>query len=319
MTKQLREKSSDDQVKIFYACDENFIKFLIVSLTSLKENADKNRKYKINILCSKMSKETEDSVLILQDSIFSIEFVNVEGELKKLGKTLPLRDYYSKTTYYRLFIPELFQDYDKALYIDSDTIVLGDISKLYDLDVSNYYVGACHEQVMVQNEVFGSYVEKVMGINRNEFFNAGVLLINCDLFRKDKLFDEFVKLLGVYDFRVTQDEDYLNVMCKNKVLWLPQDWNVEVYGDINVKRKEYKLIHYIMVSKPWHYEDCRLSEHFWGYASKTLVYEDIKKELINYSEVKRNKDIASQIALVELARDEIARSDNFFNKISESI
>jgi hypothetical protein len=49
------------------------------------------------------------------------------------------------------------------------------------------------------------------------------------------------------------------------------------------------------------------------------VYEDIKKELINYSEEKRNKDIASQIALVELAKDEIARSDNFFNKIRESI
>lgn len=310
MINKLDKKLSDDEVVIFYACDENYIKFLVVSLTSLKANADKKRNYKIYVLCSKVSEKMEGKVFALQDERFKIEFVNVEGEIKRTGKELPLRDYFSKTTYYRLLIADLFPNYKKALYIDSDTIILGDASKLYDTELDNCYVGACHEQVMIQNQIFGEYVEKVVGVNRNEYFNAGVLLINCELFREEKLFNEFTRLLSLYDFSVTQDEDYLNAMCKDRVRWLAQDWNVEVFGNIPVEEKDLKLIHYIMVSKPWHYRDCRLSEYFWKYAEKTSVYDEIIEELENYSKEKVDRDASSQIALENLAKEEIFKANN---------
>ena len=83
-----------------------------------------------------------------------------------------LRDYYSKTTYYRLFIAEMFTEYTKAVYIDSDTIVQGDISEFFNTDIKDAYVGACHEQVMIQMDVFGNYVEKVIGVS-----SAGEILV----------------------------------------------------------------------------------------------------------------------------------------------
>ncbi len=304
-------------IPIFYACDDAFVKYTIVSIKSLIENASKNYEYKIYVLNASVSEEMKEETYKLNAENLEILFVDVKEQLNKIGKILPLRDYYSKTTYFRMFIAEMFPEYEKAIYIDSDTIVLGDVSELYNIDIKDCYVGACHEQAMVQTEVFGNYVEKVMGIDRNNYFNAGMLLINCALFREEKVFEKFIELLSVYTFVVTQDEDYLNVICHNKVYWLNDGWNVEVYGELPVPESEIKIIHYIMVSKPWHYHDCRLKDYFWKYAEKTSVYENILSELNNYTDEKRESDALSCDRLAETARLEALRIDTYLNLTSK--
>ncbi len=293
-----------------------FVKFTIVSMLSLIENADKSRNYVIYILNDGISEEMKKETLKLSAANVEIKFVCVKEQLKKLKVELPLRDYYSKTTYYRLFIAKMFPEYDKAIYIDSDTIVLGDISEFYDTNIGDCYVGACNEQAMVQNETFGTYAEKVVGIDRNKFFNAGHILINCKAFRENCILEKFIELLNVYTFKVTQDEDYLNVLCKDKVFWIEQGWNTEVYGEIPVKKENVKMLHYIMTSKPWHYKDCRYSEHFWNYAKKTSVYENIFNELKAYTDEQRERDYQSCIRLESLAKEESLRIDTFVNLTS---
>ncbi len=302
-------------VPVFYACDDNFVKYTIVSIKSMIENASKDFDYMIYILHAGISDAMMQETYKLICSNFEIKFIDVKNQLDKIGKNLPLRDYYSKTTYFRLFIAEMFPEYEKAIYIDSDTVVLGDISKLYNHNVGNKYVGACHEQVMIQTDVYGNYVEQVMGIDRNNYFNAGVLLINCKQFRENNILDQFMKLLEIYDFVVTQDEDYLNVICCNNVLWLDSSWNVEVYGELPVRETEIKIVHYIMVSKPWHYENCRLKEYFWNYAEQTSVYESIKKVFANYTDEQRENDRLSCERLAKTATKESLREDRYIKRI----
>ncbi|MBS7261628.1 MAG: 1-acyl-sn-glycerol-3-phosphate acyltransferase, partial [Treponema sp.] len=205
-------------------------------------------------------------------------------------------------------------EYDKAIYIDSDTIILGNIAEMYAYDLGDNYVGACKEQAMIQEDVFGTYVEKCLGCDRNNYFNAGVLLINCERFRTKRVLDQFIKLLHEYTFTVTQDEDYLNVICYNKVLWLPQGWDMEVYGELPCKPEEFKIIHYIMWSKPWHFDDCRLKEYFWKYAEQTVVYDEILEILKNYSEERKQKDMQEADHLAKLAIEETNRPDNYLNR-----
>ncbi len=313
----LKQDKANETLPIFYACDDNFVKYMIVSINSLIDNADENRNYKIYVLNADISVKMKEETLKMENDYVKIEFVDVKSQLDKIGKNLPLRDYYSKTTYFRMFIADMFPEYDKALYIDSDTIVLSDISKLYDIELKEKYVGACHEQAMVQTEVYGNYVEQVMGINRNEYFNAGVLLLNTSAFRKANVMQQFIDLLEVYDFVVTQDEDYLNVICKGKVKWLHQGWNAEVYGQMPIKEDEIKILHYIMVSKPWHFKDCRYSEQFWQYAKETCVYESILKEFDEYTDEQRAKDLASCERLAEMAKKESVREDRFIKVINK--
>lgn len=309
----MNHMDSKNSIPIFYACDDNFVKYTMVSIKSMMENAAKDCRYTIHILSTDICEERKQLIQEMAADNFEIHFEDMAGCLKSIDDKLPLRDYYSKTTYYRLYIAELFQEYDKAIYIDSDTIVLDDIAKLYEQELGACYIGAAQEQVMIQEDIYGTYVEKVLGIDRNQFFNAGVLLINCQQFREKKVLEQFVELLHVYNFVVTQDEDYLNLICKDHVLWLDQTWNVEVFGAIPYLENEFHILHYIMASKPWHYDDCRFAEYFWKYAKRTAAYDEIRKERAAYTEEERERDRISCEHLLETAKCEIARKDNYLN------
>ena len=281
------------RVPIFFACDENFVKYTVVALESMIANASTERKYIIHILNTDISENMKQVLYHMANDNFEIQFNNVTNYLRTIHEKLPIRDYYSHTTYYRFFIAEMFPEYEKAIYIDSDTIVKGDISRLYDFDLGDNYVGGVNDQVVVQDPIFGDYVEKVLGVERNNYFNAGLLLINCDQFRKNNVLDQFCKLLHMYNFVVAQDQDYLNVICHNKVLWLPQVWNTEVFGEIAPKEEDICILHYNLAAKPWHYKDCRMQQYFWKYAERSGVYPEILKELETYTDEQRAEDMAS--------------------------
>ena len=304
---------SEQVIPVFYACDNSFVKYMVVSLKSLLCNASPDYRYRIHILHSDITEELQEKVRAMATEYAEICFHDVRMHLQEIAERLPIRDYYSNTTYYRMFIAEMFPEYDKALYIDSDTVVPGDISELYGKELGDNYVGAAHEQAMVQEKVYGCYVEEVLGIDRNNYFNAGVLLINCKAFRENRLLEKFIELLGIYNFVVTQDEDYLNVLCKDKVLWVEQQWNTEMFGEIPYPEEEYKLIHYIMVSKPWHYADCRCGAFFWEYAKQTFAYEEIKEVLENYTDEEKERDLVSAKRLMQTAIYEINKKDNYLS------
>lgn len=302
-------------IPIFFSVDDNFVKYTIVSLKSIIENAAKGNEYRVYILNTGISEKMQQIAYDMQNEDFKIEFVDVTNYLKTINDKLPIRDYYSRTTYFRFFIAEMFPQYSKAIYIDSDTVVLGDVSELYAVDLANNYVAACNEQAMVQVETYGEYVEKALGINRKKYFNAGLMLINCEQFKSNGILNKFIELLHFYNFVVTQDEDYLNLLCKDKVLFLDQSWNVEVFGNIFVKDEDVNMFHYIMVSKPWHYKDCRKAEYFWKYAKMTPVYNEILEVLNNYTNAERERDIASCDRLLETAIKETIREDNYLNRV----
>jgi lipopolysaccharide biosynthesis glycosyltransferase len=306
-------------IPIFFACDDAFVKYTIVATQSMIENASKDYHYHIHVLHTNVCDKMQAKLLKLQNENFEITFDDVTDYLLSISDKLPIRDYYSKTTYFRLFIADMFPQYDKVIYLDSDIIVTGDISELYNHNLMDNYIGAAHDQVIVQTDVFGQYAEKVTGISRHNFFSAGVLLINCEAFRKVDMLEQFTKLLHTYTFVVIQDEDYLNVLCKGHVLFLNQQWNAQVYGELPCKEEDVKIWHFIMASKPWHHKDCPMSEYFWSYAKKTEVYDEIIHVLENYTDAQRKRDQDSGDRLKELAVSEINNPNNYVNLMKSKV
>ncbi len=206
-------KEKMNKIPVFYACDDNFVKYTMVSLQSMMDHASKEAQYENSCTSYQyFGRNAKEDACYGECEFFSVQFDHVTEYLHSIQEKLPLRDYYSKTTYFRLFIAEMFPEIDKAIYIDSDTVVLGDIAQLYAYDLGDAYVGACKEQVMIQEDVYGTYVEKVLGVERDNYFNAGMLVINCEQFRKNHVLEQFMELLPMYNFVVTQDEDYLNLI-----------------------------------------------------------------------------------------------------------
>lgn len=299
------------EIPIFFACDDKFVQYMMVTIHSMMKNASKKYQYHIHVLHTDISAEKMAAVKHMENDNFRITFDDVSDRMKEIEKKLPLRDYYSMTTYYRLFLSEMFPYYDKAIYIDSDTVVLGDISELYNHDLGEAYIGGARDQVVGQTNTFGDYAEEVLGISRKAYFNAGVVLINCKAFRKNKVLKQFVELVNTYTFVVAQDQDYLNIICKDKVLWLEDKWNVQAVGRLMCREEEICLIHYNLAAKPWHYEDGQLAEYFWNNAKETPYYEQIRQVLQEYTDEQREEDRLSGQRLLDLAVNEIKKDNNY--------
>ena len=296
-------------VPVFYAVDDNYLPYLVVSLTSLKRNANKDCQYLIHVLTADVSEEMQRKLAECQEENVRIQCVNVSDKMEEVKSSLQLRDYYTGATYYRIFIASLFPQYDKAVYLDSDTVLLGDVSELYKTELGDNLVGAIPDGAVAVVPEFRAYTKGVLGIDAEKYFNAGVLLMNLAQFRKDGFYKKFCSLLGRYRFKVAQDQDYLNVICRDKVSYIGMEWNRMPIGGNDDSLP--KLIHYNLTMKPWHYEDILFKEFFWEYAKTTKYYERILRDLKEYTQDKKDADSAAEKKLIALCLEEVDREDNY--------
>lgn len=214
---------------------------------------------------------------ISKDNI-SIEFVDLNYYIEKIKNKLYTRDYFSMTTYFRLFISNLYPQYNKAIYLDSDIVLLTDVVELYKEDIGDNLVGAVRDDIIQQNEVFQEYVEKVVGVSSyKNYFNAGMLIMNLDELRKNKFQEKFLYLLENVKYSVVQDQDYLNRICKGRVKLLDASWNVMPNATKDVNEDNIKLIHYNYQYKPWHYDDIAYANYFWTLPKKSSSMISYKK------------------------------------------
>ena len=306
------EKKYKQKIPICFATDDNYVPFLTVAIASLLDNSSKENFYKIYVLTSHLTEENMNSILKQKTENSSIDFVQLSKELDKVQDMFHLRDYYSKETYYRIFIPNLFPQYEKVLYLDCDITVLADVSELYNTQIHGYYVGAVQEEVMQTFEVFGNYVEKADGINRKNYFNAGILLINGRRWRNKLIAERFVDLLNRYKFRVVQDEDYLNVLCKDNIKWLPLGWNKTSYKNEAFDDKDLKIIHWKINWRPWKYKDVLYEEYFWKYAKMTDFYDKLIQMRDSRTEEDFKKDELLMENLSKMAQEDADDPNNYF-------
>lgn len=79
-------------------------------------------------------------------------------------------------TLFRLLIDDLNLK-GILLYLDVDILVSDDIKKAFDVDMKDYELCVCHDTPKAD-------------WNNGMYFNAGTLLINCDVAKKTKLFEK---------------------------------------------------------------------------------------------------------------------------------
>ena len=314
-------EKNNEIIPIFFAVDDRYIPFLAVSLKSLIENASKNYQYAIKILASNVSEGNKKKILKYESENVKIEFVDLDYYLGKIEDKLYTRDYFTQTTYFRLFIPELYPQYNKVIYIDSDTTVIGDISEFYNINLEENLLGVIADESVENNEIFKEYVERVVGMaTYKNYFNAGVLLMNLDEMRKFDFQAKFVYLLETMKFAVAQDQDYLNRLCKGRTKLISKVWNKMPIPSETIKEEDIKLIHYNHMFKPWHFDDVLYKDYFWKYAKMTEFYDEIASQKDEYTEKQRFMDKKQFENLVKLAKKETSCVGNdrvFLNEKEE--
>ncbi len=291
-------------IPVFFAVDDNYAPFLGVALESITQNASRKYIYNIHILTEGLNHTNISRLSQYNDVNFKIIFNDVAEEMSAMNHRIHVRDYYTKATYYRFLIADMFPQYEKGLYLDCDIAVNGDISELYNFPLEDNFAAVMPEEVMTAYDVYGTYVEKVLGINRREYFNAGVMVMNLALLREVDIQVRLAEIMSEYTFTVTQDQDYLNVLFYRKVLFLPQYWNKNAFPGCENRVYPAKIAHYKINWKPWHYDGVGYEKDFWHYARQSEYYGDILKIKENYSPEQKRRDARQFEALAQTAQRE---------------
>ncbi|MBD9107247.1 glycosyltransferase family 8 protein [bacterium] len=307
-------------IPIFYAIDDGYSKFVAVSIKSLIMNANNNYNYDINVIYENLSEENAKKLKSLETDNVKIILTEMNQNLSmitdKLGNRL--REYtFTLTIFFRLFIPVMFPKYDKCIYIDADTVIPGDISRLYNEDLGNNYLGCIVDKSTIDNEILASYFEEVVGIPRDKYINSGVLLMNSKKLRELKIDEKFLDLYIKYGFDViAPDQDYINSMCYGHIKYLS-----DIYDAMpNPNNKEVEkpvIIHYNLFLKPWQYENVQYYDYFWKYAKSTPFYDEILEIKNSYTNEDRKKDSEWMDLMVSRA-ESLVGTQNTLKNVFES-
>lgn len=130
-------------------------------------------------------------------------------------------------TYLRLTIPALLPDERVALYLDTDVLILDDLTPLLTTDLQSNFVGAVRDSL---SPTFGQATRSDwsdLGVREDrEYFNAGVMLMNLEAWRKHDISKQCHDFLATFPQYISHpDQDALNYVLRDSWLRLHHQWN----------------------------------------------------------------------------------------------
>lgn len=307
------------EIPVFFTIDNTYAPFLTAALNSAVKNANKSRNYRAIVLYEELSDENAAKLKALETENFKIDLTPMKANFEALDDRMSNRlrcDYFTLTIYFRLFIPAMFPQYDKGIYIDSDVVLTDDIAKLFDIDIGDNFIGACNDLSIADIPPLVAYTENAVGVKKEEYINSGVLLMNLKKLREYNFEGHFLDLLNTYHFdSVAPDQDYINAMCNGKIYYLDSAWDAMPNEDRPPLEKTF-LVHYNLFSKPWCYDGIQYADLFWHYAQDSGFIDEIKAYKSSYTDDKKAADSECLNRLVGEAI-KISDKDVTFRKMHE--
>ena len=255
----------EDKKAVVFAGDYAYIRQIETALKSICRH---NSNLKIYILNQDIPQEWFSRLKIyLQEIGGDLIDCKLIGQQFKMNWSNKL-PHINHMTFARYFIPDFVTE-DKVLYLDSDLIVTGDLTDLFELDLGENYLGAARS-------CFGAGVG----------FNAGVLLLNNKKWKSETIRQKLIELTEKEHENVKEgDQSILNMLFKDQYSLLEDKYNFQIGFDAGAAEKNHafifeipltpspKILHYISPDKPWkQFSVGRLREEWWKYSFMEWSY-----------------------------------------------
>jgi len=212
---------------------------------------------------------------------------------------LDANSYFTRSTFYRLSLPDLLLDREKVLFLDTDMVVLRDITELYRIELGPSLIGAARDLIMksfvsmgvVSIEEAGALrtarylAEKVQLKDSSGYFQAGVLLMNLTAMRENYLSKRMTHALRAERYWFL-DQDVLNRFSQGRITYIDYRWNSVHIDDSHLlalaegDRIEYQktlddpwIAHFAGVYKPWIRSGHPHGAYYWSALRLTSWYE----------------------------------------------
>lgn len=288
-------------IPVVFSTNNDYTLFCYTAIFSLITHSNPENIYKVYVLVTDV---TDSNRVLLEslstDNVF-VSCVNISEYLD--GIELQGSMHLSIETYYRLFIPIIFTEYDRIIYLDSDLCVYSDIAKLYELCIDEYAIAAAID--VPSENMIGHYAD-IKNVDYKKAFNAGVLIINCKEFERQQIRKKCLEVLAE-DFKMSPrrlvfaDQDALNIVLKDNYKLIDSKWNYQpqylsriesvcdYYRDEYISNStSYCIVHYAGVDKPWYNTQLPKADMFWNMAGQTkILFQLLNKVFLEFGNSSR--------------------------------
>ena len=277
---------NSDSIVVVCGADNAFAMPLAVMVRSALSNLSPERRILLYVIDGGITKRHKRKILKSWD----LERITVEWLMPSISllKNMKVSGHVSVATYFRILIPLLLPEkLHKAIYLDCDMIVMGDLGQLWDFEFHQSYLLAvqdvtlpymCSSIALKNYKLSAPYLTSDTAlVNYRElgilpeckYFNAGVLVINLNKWREDNISRKVINYLEQNRENVRYwDQDGLNAVLFDKWSELDPRWNqmTHIYHypswrespldeeTYNQVISEPKIIHFAWKPKPWHYD-----------------------------------------------------------------
>ncbi|MBW4692134.1 MAG: glycosyltransferase family 8 protein [Lyngbya sp. HA4199-MV5] len=281
----------DEPIALVCSADENYAMPMAAMLCSVLANLKTNAPLMISVLDGNMRPTTRQKVLRslqAQQVPFHLSWLQPDHTVLQ---GLPLSRHYTLAAYYRLLIPEaLPANFNKAIYLDCDIIVQGNLAALWQLEVGDHYVLAVQDdyQPLVSSRGgcgLRNYQE--LGLDPEQpYFNSGLLVMNLKKWREDAIGRKVLEFSRQnWAYIQNADQDGLNAVFRGRWGKLSEQWNQMpgIYNYTSWQESPYDaiafqslrdnpyVIHFTNAVKPWHHH-CQHPARalFFAYLDRTV-------------------------------------------------
>ncbi|QYN43939.1 glycosyltransferase family 8 protein [Gilliamella sp. ESL0441] len=284
-----------NNINIAYCTDSNYLEHVAVSITSVILNNIYNSIH-FHVFLYDVSTEEQQKLQSLsqQITIYNIS----KNELVKYSDSLNKKiTHINRSMYIRLSVPRLLQGIvDKFIYLDADTLCFSDISKILNINIDSVVCAVTPDSLNKENMLKN---QKRLSLTSQSYFNSGFLYINVSNWLKTDTENKANRILLSSENRnlIYPDQDALNLVLQNQVLWIDPKWNY-LFTWMNDNQKEtffYNkeslpyIIHFTGARKMWYQEHTGLAQdiynfykHFTPWASTPLKSYKYKMRVNDY-------------------------------------
>ncbi len=215
---------------VVFASDSRGLLPLSVAAWSVLETAAEQTVYDICILHDAIPEAEQEklrSLLARAGARHSVRFLSVEDVLENRLQVTNDRwvtNRWPRIAWGRICLAELLPDVQRALYLDIDTLVCTDLSPLFETEMGDAALGVVLEHESHEGSHFNNRLE--IPQDCPGYFNSGVLLMNLEVFRRDKLIERVMDYAHAHANVLTcPDQDALNGALCDRLCQLHPRWN----------------------------------------------------------------------------------------------
>jgi lipopolysaccharide biosynthesis glycosyltransferase len=207
---------SNDACNVVFITDVNYDLATLVACNSLIKNKNESTLINLYIITTGLTEAVKKWFDKFEYKNVNIEIIEVKNDLEDLAQN---HQHVSSVALIKFALPNIFKSLNKILYLDSDILILSDITELFSITIKHKYAAVVKDITAME---FGHHVK----INHKSYFNTGVMLLNLDKMRKDNIAEKLIKTKASKTFTYFMDQDELNFCFEEKVIFISPKYNL---------------------------------------------------------------------------------------------